>query len=65
MTTNCTGERYFTKLKLIKNRLRSFIDQDRLNNLSLMSMKIDLLRDIKYDEIIKDFAEKKSRKVSL
>ena len=58
MTTNITGERSFNKLKIIKNRLRASMKQDRLNDLSLMSIESDLLREISYDDIINDFAEK-------
>lgn len=61
MTTNCTDERGFSKLKLIKSRLRSSMTQDRLNNLSLMSFESDLLKKINYNEIINDFAEKKCK----
>lgn len=63
MTTNCTSERSFSKLKLIKSRLRSSMKQDRLNNLTIMSTERDLLRSISYSNIIDDFAENKSRKV--
>lgn len=65
MTTNCTSERSFSKLKLIKNRLRSSMTQDRLNSLSIISIESDLLRKISYSEIINEFAEKKARKVCL
>ena len=63
MTTNCTSERSFSKLKLIKDRLRASMSQNRLNSLSLMSIESDLLRKISYSDIIKDFVEKKSRKI--
>ncbi|KAJ8673789.1 hypothetical protein QAD02_005051 [Eretmocerus hayati] len=63
MTTNVTCERAFSKLKLRKNRLSASMTQTRLNNLSIMIIKYDLLKDISYFEIIKNFAERKSRKV--
>ena len=65
MTTNCTSERSFSKLKLIKNRLRASMLQDRLNSLSIMSIESDLLRKISYSAIINEFAERKARKVFL
>lgn len=65
MTTNCTCERSFSNLKLIRNRLRALMVQDRLNDLSIMSIESDLLRKLSYDDIINEFAERKSRKVLL
>ncbi|KAJ8665354.1 hypothetical protein QAD02_007016 [Eretmocerus hayati] len=63
MTTNVTCERAFSKLKLRKNRLSASMTQTRLNDLSIMNIEYDLLKDISYSEIIEDFAERKSRKV--
>lgn len=65
MTTNCTCERAFSKLKIINNRMRSAMTQNRLNNLTRMSAECDLLHKIDYSDIIEDFAQKKSRKVPL
>ncbi|XP_054283324.1 zinc finger MYM-type protein 1-like [Macrosteles quadrilineatus] len=59
-----SGERSFSKLKLIKNYLRSNMSQERLVGLSLMSIEYDVLQKIDIDTFIKDFAEKKARKVS-
>lgn len=61
--TVASGERSFSKLKLIKTYLRSVIHQERLNNLALMSIESPISRDINYEQILKDFAEKKARKV--
>lgn len=63
LTTNCTSERSFSKLKLILNRLRSAMVQDRLNYLTIMSTASDLLKIMDFNDIIDDFAAKKSRKV--
>lgn len=57
-----TGERSFSKLKLIKNHLRSTMEQDRLNGLSLISIEYEIADSLSYDEIINDFASKKARK---
>ena len=46
MVTNCTGERSFSKLRLIKNARRTTIGQGRLNMLTLMSIESELLRTI-------------------
>ncbi|KAL3888791.1 hypothetical protein ACJMK2_001152 [Sinanodonta woodiana] len=61
--TVASGERSFSKLKLIKTYLRSVIHQERLNNLALMSIESPISRDINYEQILKDFSEKKARKV--
>lgn len=65
MVTNCSGERSFSKLKKIKNELRSTMLQGRLNSLSLMAIENDLLREIKFETLINDFANEKTRKVPL
>ena len=56
MVSNCSGERTFSKLGIIKNVLRSTIGQGRLNMLSLMSIERDILRDLDFDDVIDDFA---------
>ncbi|GAB0089268.1 hypothetical protein DMENIID0001_037860 [Sergentomyia squamirostris] len=55
--TNASGERSFSKMKLIKNRLRTTMLYERLNNLALMSSESDILRELDFDEIKKDFFE--------
>nr|XP_042894988.1 zinc finger MYM-type protein 1-like [Parasteatoda tepidariorum]XP_042895119.1 zinc finger MYM-type protein 1-like [Parasteatoda tepidariorum]XP_042899228.1 zinc finger MYM-type protein 1-like [Parasteatoda tepidariorum]XP_042901855.1 zinc finger MYM-type protein 1-like [Parasteatoda tepidariorum]XP_042906919.1 zinc finger MYM-type protein 1-like [Parasteatoda tepidariorum]XP_042909334.1 zinc finger MYM-type protein 1-like [Parasteatoda tepidariorum] len=65
MVTNCSGERSFSKLKRIKNELRSTMLQERLNSLSLMSIECDILNTIDFEEVINDFAHLKSRRVPL
>jgi hypothetical protein len=65
MVSNCSGEKSFSKLKIIKNRLRTTLDQEKLNWLSLMSIESDVLRSIDFRYIIKDFANSKARKVSI
>ena len=60
MVTNCEGERSFSKFKRIKNESRASTTEDRLNNLTLMSIESDLLNDIDFNDIISNFASKKS-----
>lgn len=57
------GERSFSKLKLIKNYLRSTMPRERLVGLAMMSIEFNVLQDIDTQTIIKDFSEKKARKV--
>lgn len=65
MIANCTGERSFSKLKLIKNRLRTTTGQSRLSCLSLMSIESDILRELDFEDIIHEFAAKCTRKVAI
>ena len=62
MISNCSGERSFSKLKLLKSQVRSCMVQKRLNNLALLNMEHKLLRNISLSSLINDFAIKKSRK---
>lgn len=59
MVSNASAERSFSKLKLVKNFLRNSIKQERLNQLSILSIENDLCRSIDFEDIIKKFAAKK------
>jgi hypothetical protein len=65
MISNCSAERSFSKMKLIKNRLRTSMCNDRLSHLALMSIEADILREINFEDLVTEFAKKKARKVSL
>ena len=65
MCSNCEGERAFSKLKLIKNFLRSTMLQDKLSDLALLSIENEITRKLTFDEIIDDFARMKSRKMCI
>ena len=58
-------ERSFSKLKLIKNYSRSTMSTLRLSNLAILSIEHKLTNEVDFDELIDDFAAKKSRKVVL
>lgn len=60
--SNCEGERSFSKLKRIKNELRTTMTQKRLSALSLMAVESELVRDMAFEDIIQEFSKKKSRK---
>lgn len=47
---NC--ERAFSKLKLIKTRLRATLEQEKLEAFLMMSVEKELLHDGKYEEIL-------------
>ena len=63
MVTNCSGERSLSKLKYIKNRLRTTMTNERVTHLSLMGIEYDILRETDFDDVITDFAQRKGRKV--
>jgi hypothetical protein len=54
--TVALAERSFSKLKLLKNYLRSVMSQERLNSLATLCIEKQLLDDIDADSIITDFA---------
>ncbi|XP_068203911.1 zinc finger MYM-type protein 1-like [Palaemon carinicauda] len=54
--TNCTGERSFSKLKLLKNYLRNTMGQNRLSSLTLLSIEHEKLRVLDFTDVIKQFA---------
>ncbi len=61
MVSNRNGEKSFSKLKRIKHEVRSTTSQKWLNWLSLMSIEHEVLRGLKYAEIINDFDLQKVR----
>ncbi|KYM96678.1 Zinc finger MYM-type protein 1 [Cyphomyrmex costatus] len=60
-----TCERSFSKLKLIKTYLCSTMSQMRLNGLALLSIERDLTKDMKFTDVIKEFASTKVRKIRI
>ena len=63
--TVASAERSFSKLKIVKNYLRSTMEQDRLSNLSINSIEHQRTSSISFDDIINTFAAKKARKVTI
>ena len=62
MVTNCSGERSFSKLKYIKNRLRTTMANERVTHLSLLSIEYDILRETDFDDLITDLLNAKVEK---
>lgn len=60
--TVASVERSFSKLKLIKNYLRSTMSQSRLSQLSLLSIESARAEEIDISELINVFANTKARK---
>ncbi|CAH2002434.1 unnamed protein product [Acanthoscelides obtectus] len=67
--TTATAERSFSKLKLIKNYLRTSMGQERLSDLSLLSIEVETLEKLKsssaINDLINQFAEKKARRMNV
>jgi len=61
--TVASGERSFSKLKLIKNYLRTTMTQKRLVNPSILSIEKEIAADIDLTSIVREFAEAKARRV--
>ena len=47
---------------LVYTKLRSSMKQSRMSNLVLMSMNCDILRELNFEQVKKDFTNKKIRK---
>nr|XP_032661720.1 uncharacterized protein LOC116839702 [Chelonoidis abingdonii] len=56
------AERSFSRMKLIKNILRSTMTDDRLSALAVISIENKIARSLDYDALINQFAENKARK---
>lgn len=61
--TTASAESNLSKLKIIKNYLRTTMGQERLSNLSLISIESELLELIPQKDIIQKFAAAKARQV--
>jgi hypothetical protein len=60
--TVASAERSFSKLKLLRNYLRSAMSQQRLNGLAILCIEKKLLDQINIDAIINDFASRNARR---
>ena len=61
--TNCSGERSFSKLKLIKDyRWSTAMTQENLIDRTILSTECGLLRNLIISDIIDDFADEEARK---
>lgn len=58
-----SGERSFSKLKLIKTYLRTSMLQERLVGLATLSIEHDIARDIDLMELVSTFSKVKARTV--
>ena len=65
MVSNASGERSFSKLGIVKEKVRSSMGQERLNMLALMSIEHKLLCSLDCTDMIETFALAKVRKVAI
>ncbi|KAM3750799.1 hypothetical protein ACB098_04G061300 [Castanea mollissima] len=56
-------KRSFSKLKLIKSYLRPTMSQERLSGLAILSIEKEMLEELKYKNLISNFASQKVRKI--
>jgi len=52
---NCIRKHSFSELNIIKEELKSIANQKRLNYLSLMFIKHELLLSLDYENVIEEF----------
>ena len=62
MCSNCSGERSFSKLNLIKNHLRSTMKDDGLIARSIINIEAKVLDMIEFGDTLNVFVNKKLRK---
>ena len=63
LVTVASTKRSFSKLKLIKSYLRSTMSQERLSGLTILSIENEMLEELKYKNLISQFASQKVRKI--
>ncbi|XP_004207120.2 zinc finger MYM-type protein 1-like [Hydra vulgaris] len=57
------GELSFSKLKIVKNSLRSTMGQDRVTDLLIILIEEDLAKKVSYGDVIDIWAARKARKI--
>ena len=55
LVTVASTERRFSKLKIIKSYLRSTMSQERLSELAILSIEIEILEELEYKNLISQF----------
>lgn len=63
MVSNCTGDWSFSKLKLITNEAQAKMKEQHLNMVSLMCTETSILQKLNFQDVMRDFANQKARKV--
>jgi hypothetical protein len=63
--TVAPAERSFSKVMLLKIYMRSTMKQESLNGLATIALESDILKNIKYVDIVEDFYLKNTRRMLL
>lgn len=63
--TSCTCERVFSKLTIVKNKLRSTMGQERLESLLLLFTEQEMVSKVDLDAVIDEFNSMGNRRMSL
>lgn len=63
--TSCSCERAFSKLTIVKNKLRSTMKQDRLDSLLLLFVEQELTANVDTNEVIDTFKAIENRRILL
>lgn len=63
--TTASNERFFSSLKRIKNFLRTSIGDERLNDLMVLGVEIEEVKQINLNDAVDDFAKMKVRRYPL
>lgn len=61
-SSNCSAERAFSKLKRVKNKYRTTINQENLTALMILASENDVFQTIDNETIIQEFCHTKARK---
>jgi hypothetical protein len=58
MYINCTGERSFSRLKLLKTVLQSSLSQNSLQNFGILSIESEFVKSLDLYDVIWTFSKK-------
>jgi len=61
MLNNYTAECSFSKLSVIKDKLRTTTSNERLQQLTLLSTESEAMHDVTFEPITQNFADIKTR----
>ena len=55
LVTSCSCERSFSKMSIVKTKLRSTMNQERLDALLYLFIEQEVTNSVNYDEVIEEF----------
>ena len=63
--TSCSAERAMSRVRIVKNRLRTTMKDDWFSSLMILSAERDILDRIRVDDIISGFAKASDKLTSM